>query len=151
MRIGGRGVQNDAARVKLAECVESARHADVETCLDVADGVGRDPVRDIVGRALDPDPVAHVEEPLTRVLREESAGVGRTTGSCGLLETCPLPLERSHVRGAPLFLTATETRREEFTDQSAPLWCEVVVVVDEHAALVDEQDIDRAHERDSAT
>jgi hypothetical protein len=46
-------------------------------------------------------------------------------------------------------VTATETRREVFADQTTPLHAERVVV-DEHAALVDEQDFDGTHERRSA-
>jgi hypothetical protein len=143
-------VQDHAARAKGAKCIERAWHGDVETRLDVADRVGRDDVRDVVGRTVDADAIAHVEEPLPRVVREEASDVGRTTRRRGLLETHPLPLERRHVRRAPLFVTTAEAGREELTDQATPLPAERGVV-DEHAAFVDEEDPGGPHERCSAT
>src|SRR5258705_13021076 len=111
---------------------------------DVIDGVGRDALRYFVGWPREARGVAHIEEPESRILREEALDIGGTAGHRGA-PPFQLPLEGRHIRFAPRPRTSTESCRQEFTDQATPLGSEVLGVVDENSAFVDEEDLDGTH------
>jgi len=76
-------MHHDAAAAKGAKRIEHAWHRDVKMRPDVPDGVGRDHLRNVVRRTRHADAIAHVEEPLPSVVREESSDVRRAARGCG--------------------------------------------------------------------
>src|SRR5438067_3501560 len=96
--------------------------------------------RDRIGRRGYADLVAHVGEPTAAIGADPPLDAAARADTAKVLEVArPRALERADVRKRPCLGSAAEARHEVLAEQSSPLWCTPVVVV-EDAAVVDEDD-----------